>query len=264
MNLVNELRKQRSVSVSKDLLFIKEYDTLASLKKTDTLERVGLGHIIVEGKRAKAALLGTADYAFNPENIFHKDQIRNVCHKYYLRCLPAEKYIGLVDKDLPNKIETFEIATGIKMNEKNSWIVAPVSQFKLEISPKQYAEDPLFLYQIDETYFYLLHKWGNDLTFKRRLLAILANIFQYGMSILLIFCALAWGAAFYLQQSSPLYFRHKSSEGSVWYCVAACISLIVLIFGGMLMSESRRWGRMVANEWDSPYVNGDKPINNDY
>lgn len=49
----------------------------------------------------------------------------------------------------------------------NTFIVAPAENFALQERPK----DPLFFYEINDEYFYLIHKWGNDLNVFRRIAA---------------------------------------------------------------------------------------------
>lgn len=50
----------------------------------------------------------------------------------------------------------------------NCLIVAPKESFRLQERPK----DPLFFYQINDEYFYLIHKWGNDLSVFRRIIGL--------------------------------------------------------------------------------------------
>ncbi|WP_281989637.1 hypothetical protein [Aquimarina aggregata] len=88
--------------------------------------------------------------------IYHIDQIKKICIDYRLRFLDSKYFKGKLPneaifaiKDLEKKHET-ELR-GFK-------IIAPSKLFKLEN-----ADDPLLFAPMGNDYFYLVHKWGNDL-----------------------------------------------------------------------------------------------------
>lgn len=90
--------------------------------------------------------------------IFHRDTIRGMCLKYRLRFLDA----GLFKGDIP-----LQALHAIRMLErradgpiKSFMIMAPASRFKLCDS----EADPLLFIPVAKDQYYLVHKWGRDLS----------------------------------------------------------------------------------------------------
>ncbi len=88
--------------------------------------------------------------------IYHLDQIKKICIDYRLRFLDSKYFKGklpeealMITKELEKKHQT---------ELKGFKIIAPSKLFKLEN-----ADDPLLFAPIGNDYFYLIHKWGNDL-----------------------------------------------------------------------------------------------------
>jgi len=174
INLEKSITKQnRKLAIPEELLIMKEYDKFASLVEDDTLSRVGLNQTLNEGKDIKYRIELKREQTkyFAQERVFHISQIKAICKKYSLRFLETEYYKGTIDKELPNRISNLEIAYNLKCNKSNTKILAPLSSFKLEEKPK----DPLMFYQINDEYFYLIHKWGNDLSLSRAILPFFEN-----------------------------------------------------------------------------------------
>lgn len=184
VNLEEVLLKQnRKVLVPSELLLIEEYNNVAHNVTNDALTRIGIGSI-EDGRKVaeKTDKQKSQTELFNQERVFHISQIESLCKKYGLRFLPPNLYKGQVDPKLADKVAQTEIAYSIKCNQYNTKITAPPSSFKLEPRPK----DPLFFYEINESYYYLIYKWGNDLSFKRRLMVQ----FLYGWGIIVLFLAI--------------------------------------------------------------------------
>ncbi len=103
--------------------------------------------------------------ALNSDRIYDLQTIEKLCVQYRLRFLPTRYFrpnfpldaIRAI-KDLENKLET-EI--------KSFYVVAPGSLFKLEDANK----DPLLFCPLPDGRFYLIHKWGKDLKWYRKLIA---------------------------------------------------------------------------------------------
>lgn len=210
VNLEHELIRTRKVEIAtQELLKVQEFDRLGDIVTDDeVLNRVGVNTAAKQGRVIKNQhhQMKSQTAIFPQERVFHISQIEALCNKYYLRFLPSRLFCGSVDDKLASKIMQAEIAYGIVMdggtvttnsreaeNAKeegkmvnkighwilstqyeigcNTYIVAPASSFKLEERPK----DPLFFYQINSEYFFLVHKWGNDLNFTRRFLTLLSK-----------------------------------------------------------------------------------------
>lgn len=183
VNLEKKLSRQPVSKVkASELLLIKEYDRLGKdVVNSEILDRVGINNAAIEGKRLtdeKDAYLKQAK-KFNLDKVYHISQIEKVCKKYRLRFLPSAMFKGNIDPILVDKISTFEVTYGVqcksviadrwdlydKERGNNTFIAAPASSFALQEKPK----DPLFFYKINEEYYYLIHKWGNNISLFRQL-----------------------------------------------------------------------------------------------
>lgn len=118
------------------------------------------------------------------ERIFTVQEIKNLALNYGLRFLPTNYYKGDIPTDLSLKIKECEDLYGKpeKRNEKDIYsgrrwwtssnnvgtnfdymILAPSSSFELQEKPK----DPLLFRRLPDGTFYLVHKWGSDLSIIR-------------------------------------------------------------------------------------------------
>ncbi len=98
------------------------------------------------------------------ENIYHISDIKKICIDYRLRFLPSYYFKGDIPVEAVSKIKDLE-----KTHESAFYdfkIMAPSKLFKLKK-----ADDPLLFVPINENYYYLVHKWGNDLHPLRKLWA---------------------------------------------------------------------------------------------
>ena len=88
--------------------------------------------------------------------IYHLHQIKQICIDYRLRFLDSGYFKGEIPQSAISKIKRLETLHNIKI--KGFKIMAPSKLFKLEDK-----DDPLLFAPIGNNYFYLVHKWGNDL-----------------------------------------------------------------------------------------------------
>ena len=96
------------------------------------------------------------------DRIFHLDHIKAICIDYRLRFLDSKLFKGTIPYEAVIKIKALEkehntVIEGFK-------IMAPSKLFKLEN-----VDDPLLFAPIGNGYYYLIHKWGNDLSPLRKL-----------------------------------------------------------------------------------------------
>ena len=263
INLEKELSKQPASKVNaQELLLVKEYDKLGEgVAASEVLGRIGLNKAAKEGRGIKSnneTLLSEAS-KFNMDKVYHISQIEKLCSKYYLRFLPSALFKGSIDAALPDKIATFEATYNVQcksvakerngfMNwdeiedEKgnNTFIAAPKSSFKLEERPK----DPLLFYKINDEYYYLIHKWGNDLSFLRRFYNILSSralvwtlIFAIGVFV--------FSHTVNIDQSHP-------SVSSVLYFIATIVTAVGAVVN--LVLGDGGVGFLPKNEIESRYL----------
>jgi hypothetical protein len=105
------------------------------------------------------------------DRIFHLDHIKAICIDYRLRFLDSKLFKGSVPYEAAIKIKELEkehktVIEGFK-------IMAPSKLFKLEN-----ADDPLLFAPIGNGYYYLIHKWGNDLSPYRKLAVLPFKSFE--------------------------------------------------------------------------------------
>lgn len=95
--------------------------------------------------------------------IFHLSDIEKLCIDYRLRFLDSTYFKGEIPYETLSKIKALEKEQQLSL--KGFKIVAPSKLFKLEN-----ADDPLLFAPMGNDYFYLIHKWGNDLHPLRKLM----------------------------------------------------------------------------------------------
>lgn len=139
-------------------------------------------------KGAASDVLGTPkttenDFDFDllqTDRIFHIDSIREICIDYRLRFLDIKYFKPEIPEEAYQAIDSLEEAhqthlAGLK-------IIAPSRLFKLEDK-----DDPLLFAPMGNGYFYLVHKWGNDLHPLRRILVWpFKNIMNLAFVVLLL------------------------------------------------------------------------------
>ena len=126
--------------------------------------------------------------------LFHVNQIKKICIDYRLRFLELNLFKGKVPKKAYQNLEKFKAAhPNLKFDLK---IMAPSKLFELEN-----YDDPLLFASLGNGYYYLIHKWGNDLSFFRKIsvwpFKNLVNILTFISIISLVITALVPGNIFY-------------------------------------------------------------------
>lgn len=97
------------------------------------------------------------------KRIYHIEDIKKLCINYRLRFLDSHYFKGDFPEEAISEIRNLEKEHHTKL--KNFKIVATAKLLKLEN-----ADDPLLFAPMGDDYFYLIHKWGNDLHPFRKLL----------------------------------------------------------------------------------------------
>ena len=142
----------------------------------------------------KNSLSSINDNSFNSLNfekmdsnkIFHEKTIEKICVDYRLRFLDTNYFKGEYPDDLNHIISYIENDHNTIL--KNFKIIAPSKLFKLR-SP----DDPLLFVPIGNGYYYLIHKWGNEMNKLRKLLVLpfknLNNLLIFSIIISVLFTA---------------------------------------------------------------------------
>ena len=99
------------------------------------------------------------------KNIFHQKTIKKICVRYRLRFLDSNLYKGDYPQNITKIIGDLESKNDTKLN--NFMIMAPSKLFKIK-SP----DDPILFVPIGNNYYYLIHKWGEEFNYIRKLLVL--------------------------------------------------------------------------------------------
>jgi len=96
------------------------------------------------------------------DKIFSLEEIKELCLKYRLRFLSTKYFKKEYPQEAIQKIKETEALSGKKIDAFA--ILAPAKMFNLEDANK----DPLLFAPLSDGRFYLIHKWGTDLSSWRK------------------------------------------------------------------------------------------------
>lgn len=125
------------------------------------------------------------------ERIFHIDQIKATCIDFRLRFLDSHLYKIPFPEEVVSKIKNLEKIHQTQLSGFK--LIAPSKVFQL----KTY-DDPVLFVPIGNDYYYLVHKWGNDLHPLRKWLVL---PFRNLGSLLLFFLFLSAVCSFLLPEN---------------------------------------------------------------
>lgn len=97
--------------------------------------------------------------------VYHINTIRKICVTYRLRFLDRKYY--KIDIPQEAQLQINQIEKDHQTNLHSYKIIAPANALKLKN-----ADDPLLFIPIGNDYFYLVHKWGNNLSPFRKWIAL--------------------------------------------------------------------------------------------
>ena len=171
--------------------------------------------------------------------IFHRDAIKKICIDYRLRFLDLSYFKADVPDEAIDKIQALEESH--KTEVKHMKIVAPSKLFRLKN-----ADDPLLFVPMGNDYYYLIHKWGNDLHPLRRLMMWpFKNIITSIISILLF--------SLLLTAMMPLSLFGSQSNSSdfllIFLFMFKSIAAVVIYYA---FAAGKNFNRAI---WDSNYYN---------
>ena len=153
--------------------------------------------------------------------IYHIDHIKKVSIDYRLRFLDIKYFKNKLPIEALKQIKKLEKEHKTKLSEFK--IMAPSVLFRLEKK-----DDPLLFVPLGNEYYYLIHKWGNDLhPFRKALMWPFKNIWN------LLLAVLALSLVF--TELTPLsLFTKNQNDSSYWmllFFMFKAIASIVLYFG---------------------------------
>ena len=172
-------------------------------------------------------------------NIYSINQIKRICIDYRLRFLDSKYFKGQLPYEAISKIKAIEKTHNTEL--KGFKIIAPSKLFKLEN-----ADDPLLFAPIGNGYFYLIHKWGNDLNPFRKLLMWpyknFGNLIIATLVVSLLATALFPEGIF---SNKP----NSSQAGMIFFFMFKAIAAMVLYYG---FAAGKNFNTAI---WNSKYFN---------
>ena len=170
-----------------------------------TLPKTDLHSELIKSKRISKIKI---DLDYNPDKIdsnrlFHVDQIRKICIDYRLRFLDFNFFKGGVPDEAYTKLKEFELNhPDLDLNIK---MMAPTKLFQLEN-----YDDPLMFVSLGNNYYYMIHKWGNDMSYFRKLFMWpfknIYNILIYLAIISLLFTSFVPDGIFFYKNNPEIQF----------------------------------------------------------
>ncbi len=153
--------------------------------------------------------------------IYSINTIKRVCIDYRLRFLDIKYFKNKLPNEVYQKINNLEKIHNTKVGDFK--IMAPSALFRLEKT-----DDPLLFVPLGNNYYYLVHKWGNDLhPFRKLSMWPFKNIWNLLFAILLF--------SFLVTEITPLtLFTKTPNTSSYWmllFFMFKAIASVVLYFG---------------------------------
>jgi len=173
-NLETQLRKERDKTLKANEMLKQVYQILNDYQQNKNR--------ITTTLRSSSGIISNS-FEFDlleTDAIYHIDQIKKVCIDYRLRFLDSKYFKGEIPQKALSKIEKLENNHGIDI--KGFKIIAPSKLFKLLDK-----DDPLLFAPIGNDYYYLIHKWGNDLSpFRKIAMWPFKNIINLALLVLVV------------------------------------------------------------------------------
>ena len=182
-------------------------------------------------------------HGLDPDRVFSVASIKRLCVKYRLRFLEGALYKG----ELPNKaIHALRVLERKAEAPLTSFkIMAPAERFKLCDSDV----DPLLFVPLGDDRYYLVCKWGRDLTWHRALINWpLRSPLQLAVTVFLVaMLAAAVVPSAWLSPEAPVFFNGQRLMLLFWSTMV-CAGFTA--FGWLAF-----FGQFSAQAWNSRYFN---------
>lgn len=238
VNLEKRLIKENDYQLIEARRILKE----ASEADIQILSSVGLSN--TQNLRAKFPDLEL----YETGRVFTLGQIKKTAIKYGLRFLPTRYYAGTVPSNLPSSIREFKK----KYKSTDYYILAPADSFQLQSVPK----DPLLFAKLDGNSYYLIRKWGNDLSIFRWV----TNLHKRNERCRITYNALKYLVPAILFIVTTIFFAMKANGkdlNTVAAIVSGVLGLFLSIIGAFNVFDGNiySWEREDLNEnkWDKTY-----------
>ena len=169
--------------------------------------------------------------------IYHINQIKKVCIDYRLRFLDIKYFKNKIPAEASNQIEILEKVHNNSISDFK--IMAPSKLFRLIRK-----DDPLLFAPLGNGYFYLVHKWGNDLKPLRKILMWplknIKNLFITIFSLTLILTLI----------TPQNLFTKNPSPSTFWLLYFFNLKAVMFVFFFYAISMGKNFSKFI---WNNKY-----------
>lgn len=196
--------------------------------------------IVLSSMKEQPARIAGVD----PERVYHRESIKTMCVRYRLRFLPGGLFKGPIPNQAIYALRLLERKAEAPLN--SFMVMAPARRFKLCDS----EVDPLLFVPIGNDLYFLVHKWGKDISPVR-------NILNWPLRTPAHLAALVVSCAVILSMLVPNWLLTSDPSASFWgfhrvlfvfWSTMVCASFTV--FGWFAF-----FGQFSAEAWNSRYFN---------
>ncbi|HEY6161069.1 MAG TPA: hypothetical protein VI112_07595 [Bacteroidia bacterium] len=247
INIKEELLKEKALPTRQTELIHEVYGLLRA--KGDEDEEI-LARLRT-GKQKEAAIEPISIPAEHP-NIFTLGQIKKVCVEYRLRFLDTKQFKGEYPYEALLKIKQFESKYGARTQQ--FMVMAPSRMFRL-LDPDK---DPLLFANIGNGNYYLVHQWGNDLAWYRKILSWpMQNMRNLLISILGLTLFVAAGIPSSLLHSI---FYFTDAYGKIHYQPTYLVRFVIFFLGTLgtlsfFIKYALRSNKNLSDaDWDNKFL----------
>jgi hypothetical protein len=232
-NVEDRLKKLRSGQVTEDRILAEIKNILGQEDQKDTKVMEGLQrHNSADHNNFDLDLLHT-------DRLYHIDQIKTICIDYRLRFLDSSLFKGEIPYEAVIKIKALEKEHNTTL--EGFKIMAPSKLFKLEN-----ADDPLLFAPIGNGYYYLIHKWGNDLSPFRKLAVLPLRNFE---NLMVLTALVSLIASFFVPNSLLSLNTTGVQFFLIFLFMFKSVAAVVLYYG---FASGKNFNTAI---WDSKYYN---------
>ncbi|MEX0291203.1 MAG: hypothetical protein AB3N14_19020 [Flavobacteriaceae bacterium] len=214
-NIETQLSRLRDREISEELLLEQVYSFLnKEEKQEERIHQQLSGHLKEDSTDFNFDLLES-------HNIYHLSQIKKICIDYRLRFLDSKYFKGEIPVEAIDEICRLEALHGTEL--KGFKIIAPSKLFRLKDK-----DDPLLFASIGNDYYYLIHKWGNDLHPLRK---ILVWPFKSIVNLTLLVVLISYLTTLLVPNGL---FSKTNSNAEFWiifFFMFKCIASVVIFYG---------------------------------
>lgn len=232
-NLENELLQKRNKTFDENDFL----NAIKSFLEQDSKDRNTINDKI---KATSSTKFNQFNYdLLHTDKIFHIDHIKAICIDYRMRFLDSHMFKNDIPEEAISKIKNLESEHATTLDGFK--IMAPSKLFHLKN-----FDDPLLFAPMGNDYYYLIHKWGNDMSPFRK---ITMRPFRNLGSLISLLLIVSLGLAFLMPQDAL---------GKVSYDIFVALSFLFIFKSlcGITLYFCFWQGKNFNEEiWNSKYYN---------